>query len=55
MCVCVCERESFPGTRKGGSKGIAVPIDLHKYNADLQEKALSHIIPPCLEYFGVRH
>ena len=45
VCVCVCV---FPGTSKESRKGIAVPIRLHKYTADLQGKALAHINPPRL-------
>ena len=45
VCVCVCV---FPGTSKESRKGIAVPIRLHKYTADLQGKALTHINPPRL-------
>ena len=32
--VCVC----FPGTSKESRTGIAVPIRLHKYTADLKGK-----------------
>lgn len=38
-----------------GRRGTAVPIHLHKCNADLRGEALSHRNPPRLEYFGVRH
>lgn len=50
----MCVRVSLAQGNRG-RRGIAVPIYLHNYNADLQGKALSHRNPPCLEYFGVRH
>ena len=40
VCVFLAQAES--------RKGIAVPIRLHKYTADLQGKALAHINPPRL-------